>query len=73
MPEFARSAAVSFPYPSVAAMQQAMATSQTTSAALATHYLDRIADLNPVLHAVITVAPDAAADAAASDERRASR
>ena len=44
-----------------------MAESRLTATALTRHYLDRIADLNPALHAVITVLPDAAEQAAASD------
>ncbi|HWG64813.1 MAG TPA: amidase [Streptosporangiaceae bacterium] len=52
-------------------LQQAMAAGTLTSAGLTAFCLDRIAQLNPVLHAVITVSPDAAAQAAASDEARA--
>src|ERR1700678_1884051 len=46
---------------------RAMAESRLTATALTRHYLDRIADVNPALHAVITVLPDAAEQAAASD------
>src|SRR5580693_3896063 len=51
----------------VADLTQAMAESRLTATALTRHYLDRIADVNPALHAVITVLPDAAEQAAASD------
>jgi amidase len=44
-----------------------MAESRLTATALTRHYLDRIADVNPALHAVITVLPDVAEQAAASD------
>jgi amidase len=56
---------------SVAALRVAMAAGRTTSVALTRDYLNRIDELNPVLHAVITAAPDAVAAAEASDERRA--
>jgi len=71
MPDFGRNSAVSYTYAPVAALQQAMAAGEITAEALARHYLNRIDELNPALHAVITVAPDAVTDAAASDERRA--
>jgi len=61
-----------FPGDSVTALQAAMAAGQATSVGLTGHYLSRIDELNPVLHAVITVTQDAIADAEASDERRAS-
>src|SRR5580693_1713778 len=51
----------------VADLTQAMAESRLTATALTRHYLDRIADVNPALHAVITVLPDVAEQAAASD------
>ena len=51
----------------VADLTQAMAESRLTATALTRHYLDRIAEVNPALHAVITVLPDAAEQAAASD------
>jgi amidase len=51
----------------VAELWQAMADSKLTATALTQHYLDRIAEVNPALHAVITVLPDAAEQAAASD------
>jgi amidase len=52
---------------SVAELRQAMAVGGLTSSALTKHYLDRIEELNPVLHAVIAVSPDAAEQAADSD------
>jgi amidase len=52
---------------SVAGLRQAMAGGQLTATALTQHYLNRIEQLNPALHAVITVSPDAMAEAAASD------
>ena len=42
-----------------------------TSAGITAFYLERIHRLNPALHAVITVNPDAAAEARASDAARA--
>jgi amidase len=48
-------------------LTRAMAESRLTATALTRHYLDRIADVNPALHAVITVLPDVAEQAAASD------
>jgi amidase len=56
---------------SLAGLQAAMASGALTSAALTGFYLQRIRRLNPALHAVITVNPDAAAEAAASDRARA--
>jgi amidase len=44
---------------------------ETTSVTLTSHFRARVDELNPVLHAVITVDADALAQAAASDERRA--
>jgi amidase len=55
---------------SVAGLRQAMAEGRLTATALTRHYLDRIERLNPALHAVITVSPDAVAEAAASDRAR---
>src|SRR5260370_32982529 len=55
----------------VAALRQALADGALTAAELTAFYLSRIERLNPVLHAVITVSPQAAADARASDEARA--
>ncbi len=58
---------------SVADLGKAMADGRLTAAALTRHCLDRIEELNPALHAVISVSPDAMAQAAASDRARASR
>jgi amidase len=55
----------------VAGLAEALGGGRLTAADLAGFYLGRIGRLNPQLHAVITVSPMAAADAAASDERRA--
>ena len=55
----------------VARLQQALGSGSLTSAELTAFYLDRIERLNPQLHAVISVTPDALAQAAASDEARA--
>jgi len=44
-----------------------MAESRLSAMALTQHYLDRIAEVNPSLHAVIAVLPDALEQAAASD------
>jgi amidase len=51
----------------VAELRQAMAESRLSATALTQHYLDRIAEVNPALHAVIAVLPDALEQAAASD------
>jgi amidase len=56
----------------VARLQQALGSGSLTSAELTAFYLDRIERLNPQLHAVISVTPDALPQAAASDEARAS-
>ncbi len=56
----------------VASLQQAMSAGSLTSAGLTAFYLARIERLNPDLHAVIAVSPEAAAEAAASDLARAS-
>jgi amidase len=58
------------PLPSLAALQQDLAAGTLTSAALTGQCLARIAELNPRLGAVITVSPDALAEAAASDQAR---
>jgi amidase len=55
----------------VAALRQALTEGTITAGELTAFYLTRIERLNPVLGAVITVSPDAAADARASDEARA--
>ncbi len=56
----------------VARLRQAMDSGSLTSAGLTAFYLDRIERLNPQLHVVISVTPDALARATASDEARAS-
>src|SRR5580692_893918 len=56
---------------SVAALRQALADGALTAAELTAFYLSRIERLNPALHAVISLSPQAAADARASDEARA--
>lgn len=53
----------------VADLRQALTAGTITSSVLTRHYLDRIERLNPALHAVLTVSPDALAEAAKSDER----
>ena len=55
----------------LAALQAAMAAGALNSATLTGFYLQRISRLNPALHAVITVNPDAEAEAAARDAARA--
>ena len=55
----------------VARLQQALNAGALTSAGLTAFYTDRIERFNPELHAVISVSPDTAAQAAASDEARA--
>jgi amidase len=52
---------------SVAGLRQALADSSLTATALTGHYLDRIAEVNPALRAVITVCPDALEQAGSSD------
>jgi len=51
----------------VAGLRQALADGSLTATALTQHYLERIAELNPALRAVITVSPDALEQAADSD------
>jgi amidase len=53
---------------SVAGLRQALSAGTLTSSALTRRCLDRIAERNPALHAVITVSPDALDQAAKSDE-----
>ncbi|HEY6491994.1 MAG TPA: amidase [Trebonia sp.] len=55
---------------SVAGLREAMAGGGLTARALTQGYLDRIAELNPALGAVIGVCPDALDQAAASDAAR---
>jgi amidase len=52
---------------SLARLQEAMSAGALTSADLTAFYLTRIERLNPGLHAVITVSPEARAEARASD------
>ena len=52
---------------SVGGLQRALAAGTLTSAGITAFYLERIHRLNPALHAVITVSPEAAAEARASD------
>src|SRR5215469_13739031 len=54
----------------VAGLQRAMSAGSLTSADLTAFYLGRIERLNPELHAVITVSPQALAEAQASDLAR---
>ena len=56
---------------SVAALRQALADGALTAAELTAFYSSRIERLNPALHAVISVSPQAAADARACDEAQA--
>jgi amidase len=51
-------------------LERAMDAGTLSSVALTNFYLHRIGQLNPLLHAVITVNPDALALARASDEAR---
>jgi amidase len=55
----------------VAALRQALTEGTITAGELTAFYLSRIERLNPALGAVISVSPDAAADARASDAARA--
>src|ERR1700761_3707308 len=61
------------PGTSVAGLQGAMAAGTVTAADVVAFYTERIARLNPALHAVITVNEGAGADARASDAVRAER
>jgi amidase len=56
---------------SVAGLQRVLGSGALTSSDLTDYYLDRIAQLNPALRAVIRVSPDAGEQARASDEARA--
>jgi amidase len=55
---------------SVAELREAMADGKLTATALTQRYLNRIAEMNPALGAVISVNPDALDQAAASDAAR---
>jgi amidase len=55
----------------IAELGQALAAGATTSSAVTVDCAEAIERLNPLLHAVITVSPDAQAQARASDEARA--
>jgi len=55
----------------VARLQQALSSGSLTSADLTAFYLARIERLNPQLHAVISVSPQARENARASDTARA--
>ena len=55
---------------SAGGLQRALSAGTLTSAGITAFYLERIHRLNPALHAVITVNPDAAAEARASDAAR---
>jgi len=79
MPDFVQFPALSPEFPgtsgdpaSVAGLRQAMASGRLTATALTQHYLARIEQLNPALHAVITVSEAALTEAAASDQAWAS-
>ena len=54
----------------VAALSGALADGSVTSAGLTAFYLSRIAGLNPALRAVLTVNPEAEAEAHAQDRAR---
>jgi amidase len=56
---------------SVAGLQHALGSGALTASDLTDYYLDRIAQLNPALHAVIRVSPDAGDQARDSDAARA--
>ncbi len=57
---------------SVAALSAALGSGELTSASLAAFYIERIERLDPGLHSVIAVSPDAQEQATASDAARAS-
>lgn len=68
----ARSASMN-PEPSIPDLQAKMASGQLTSETLVRHYLERINALNrqgPALHAIISINPDALAQAHALDQER---
>ena len=78
MPDFRRSSELTPEIPgttiditsSVAGLRQAMTDGELTATAVTRRYVDRIADVNPALGAVIAVTPDALDQAAASDAAR---
>ena len=81
MPDFLQSPGLSPDFPgissdpaslSVAGLRQAMADGRLTATALTQHYLARIEQVNPALHAVITVSEAALTEAGASDQAWAS-
>src|SRR6516165_10680251 len=81
MPDFLQFPALSSEFPgtsgdpasaSVAGLRQAMASGRLTATALTQHYLARIEQVNPALHAVISVSESALTEAAASDQAWAS-
>jgi len=55
---------------SLAQISSDLTAGKTTSAAVAQAYIDRIKKYDPQLHSVIAIAPDALAQAKASDDRR---
>src|SRR5215469_12391932 len=55
---------------SVAGLRAAMSAGSLSATALTRYYLDRIEEVDPALHAVIAVTPDAMEQAAASDRER---
>src|ERR1039457_5338483 len=68
--------AASSPEPSVMELQAKMASGQISSETLVRHYLERINALNlqgPALHAIISINPDALAQAHALDQERRER
>jgi amidase len=76
MPDFSRSSdlasdltdpSIDTQTSSVASLRQAMASERVSATSVTQAYLDRIAAVNPMLRAVITVCPDALEQAAASD------
>ncbi|XP_066349602.1 probable amidase At4g34880 [Miscanthus floridulus] len=65
-------AAFQFEEATLESIQDGFKKGSLTSTALVRYYLDQIARLNPMLHAVIEVNPDALRDAARADAERAS-
>ncbi|MEQ6388470.1 amidase family protein [Bacillaceae bacterium S4-13-58] len=62
---------MTFPYPTMEAMQEAMKSGETTSLELTKYYLDRIATYNESINAVLEVNPDALHLAESLDVERA--